>query len=314
MSIERISKTEDLRNHFQSCSASGLIDFTNPGYERWHWKYAETPFFLGQELSAWLCTLDSKIVGHLGAIPVKLKVGARKIDAAWAVDFKTLSEYRKKGIGMSLVKEANQHFDAFLAIGGTNMSSRLFAKMGWVYLGNVPHYIRILDPDTLFESKVKKIFIAAFIKIYNYLKKPIEPRGIEVSIVDNFNEEADLFWREIERFYKIVIPRNKAYLSWKYDMQPWMHYVKFQATHGNQLCGYIIMRAVKTARYHTEGLIVDIIVRPDDKDAVCALIFSALKYLKSENCSIVRCCINNKEIQKVLTRIGFMKRKPQMHF
>ncbi|MBU1147622.1 MAG: GNAT family N-acetyltransferase [Candidatus Omnitrophica bacterium] len=262
----------------------------------------------------WICALDDKTVGHFGAILVELKVGPRKINAAWGVDLMVLPEYRKKGLGIALVKEANQHFDAFLAIGGNDMSSSLFIKMGWTYLGKVPYYIRVLDPDTLFKSKGKNLFMPVLVKIYNYLNKPVKPDGVEVGVIDNFKEEADLFWREIERFYKIIIPRNKAYLNRKYDLRPEKHYVRFRAARGKQVCGYLIARITKTESDYTEGLIVDIIVRPNDKNTVRALIFTALKYLKSENCSIVRCCINNKDIEKIIASCGFIKRKPHMRF
>ena len=63
-----------------------------------------------------------------------------------------------------------------------------------------------------------------------------------------------------------------------------------------------------------EGLIADIITRPDDRDAIHALIFAALDYLKDEGCSIVRCCLSHKGVQKILTGCGFIKRKPQMRF
>ena len=302
MSIIRISKTKNMKDYFQDRLAGGLIDLQ---YEKWVWKYMENPFFLGDDLPVWLCDLEGKAAGYLGTIPVKLKAGPRKINAAWAVDFKVLSEYRKKGQGMLLVREANQYFDAFLAIGGTDMSSNLFTKMGWVCLGKVPYYIKVWDAG---------MPMNLFFRIYNCLKKPIQPKGIEARRMGDFEDEADIFWKEIEDFYKIAVPRDKAYLNWKYDKQPGLDYVKFRAVRDNKLCGYIVTRVVKSGHSKTDGLIVDIIVRPDDKDAIRALVFAALEYLKSEDCSMARFCINNKEIERVIASCGFIRRRPRMRF
>lgn len=323
MNITRISKTGDLKDYFQSFFADRLSGPLNMGYEKWHWKYIENPFFSGHDLPAWVCTSeDAKTAGHLGAIPAVLKAGEQKINAAWAVDFIILPEYRRKGLGMALVKEANQHFDAFLAIGGTDMSSNLFTKMGWILLGYVPYYIKVLDLKALFKYKIKNLLIriillmavSPYIKICNYLKRPVEHRDIKIRVIDSFDEGAELFWKEIEHFYKIIIPRDKAYLNWKYDAQPGMHYVKFRADRNNRLCGYIVVRVIKTGASNAEGLIADIIAKPDDKNAVNALILAALNYFKSENCLIARCSINDKNIEKVIAGCGFIKRRPQMRF
>ena len=106
-----------------------------------------------------------------------------------------------------------------------------------------------------------------------------------------------------------------AFLKWKYDKQPGMGYIKFRAVENDKLKGYIVMRSISSECGKTrEGLIADIITRPDDRDAIHALIFAALDYLKDEGCSIVRCCLSHKGVQKILTGCGFIKRKPQMRF
>ena len=299
MNIARASKAEDAKSHFQKC-------FMGTSPQKWSWKYEANPFFLRQGIPAWIAVSDGKTVGHFGAIPVKLKVASSRINAAWAVDFVILPDYRRKGLGMSLVEEANRHFDAFLAIGGTHMSSSLFVKMGWVFLGRAPYYIKILD--------IGIPIVNPFIKFYNYLTRPRQPKGIKVDIIENFSEEADLFWKEIENFYRIVVPRDKAYLNWKYGSQPGMNYIKFRCVRAGRICGYIVTRILKSKSDNTEGLIADIIARPDDKDAIRGLIFAALRYLKSKNCSVARCCVNNKDIQRILGEFGFIRRKPQMSF
>lgn len=320
--ISRILRKDNHIECFQSLQALSLIDYSSRGYERWHWQYMENPFCLTQDPSVWIYNLDGERAGHLGTIPVALKAGSQQITAAWAVDFATLSKYRKRGIGRSLVEEAVKNFDLLLTVGQTDMSFNLFRKMGWEFLGYLPYYIKIFDMKVLIKDKIKNIFILnivsplfnLFFAALNFFKKPQKSQGIEVDSIDNFSEDADLFWQEICVGYKITIPRNQAYLNWKYDRQPNMRYVKFCAKRNGRTCGYIILRCVKINLPNPEGIITDIVVNPDDREATEALFFGALRYLKRERCSVVRCYINNKDIQRYLADCGFVRCKPYMRF
>lgn len=322
MRIVRITRTDNKREYFENFQSRGLIDYSKRSYEKWHWQYIENPVCLNQDLSIWVYIIDDKMVGYLGAIPVELKVLSRKISAAWAIDFVTLAEYRKKGIGRALVEEAGNYFDLLLTVGQTDMSFNLFRKMGWRLLGCVPYYIKIWDTKTFIKEKIKNnlmvnsiaLFVNLLLKPFNYFKKPREVPGIKFNTIDNFNVEADSFWDKISRYYRIAVPRNYAYLHWKYDRQPNMHYVKFRAARKDKVCGYITLRCINSGLDSPEGLITDILVHPEDKKAAEALLFAALSYLREKNCSVVRCYVNNKYIQRCILNFGFIKCKPFMRF
>lgn len=322
MDIIRIVKEDGLNKYFEEITKAGLVSYSALGFKKYYWQYKENPFYLTQSPSIWLYSLDGKTVGHLGAIPVELKAGSTKILAAWAVDFAILPAYRRKGIGMSLISEANKNFAVFLAIGATGMSLGLFRKMGWQLLGDLPHYIKILNLKNLMKEKIKNKFMlnlmflpaSILFNCFGLLAAKKKPKDIDVYKLDSFSEEADFFWKKIADSYKIIVPRNKAYLNWKYDRQPDMRYVKFRALRNGNLCGYIVVRCIKKEADHPEGLITDIIACPADKAAVQALVFTALEYLKSEGCSIVCGYASDNNIQKVFKIYGFVRRKSYFRF
>lgn len=321
MGIIRIAKDNDPQKYFQSFVECGLFDRSRSEYKKWHWKYVENPACLSQNLPIWVY-IDDKTVGHLGAIPIELKVLSRKVSAAWAVDFVTLAEYRKKGIGRALAEEVGNQFDLLLTVGQTDMSFNLFRKMGWRLLGCVPYYIKIWDTKTFIKERIKNNHmvngIASFanllLKFFNYFKNPRKVPDIESSMIDNFNSESDSFWEKISGCYRIAVPRNYAYLHWKYDRQPDMHYVKFRVARKNKVCGYIILRCINSDLDSPDGIITDILVHPEDKKAIEALFFVALRYLRDKHCSVVRCYVNNKYIQRYILNFGFIKCKPFMRF
>jgi len=322
MKVVRLQRKENLEERFKELQTSGLIRYSHNGYKKWRWQYLENPFFLAQEPAAWICGLNGKIVGHLGAIPVQLKVGSKKFNAAWLVDFVTLPEFRRKGVGRALVEEVDKEFEVLLAVGGTDMSFNLFTKMGWSFLGHVPYCIKLWDLKLLIKERVRNVFVAnsaivvsgILLGILNLFTRCRRPKDIEVSRIDNFDEEVDTFWNRISSSFKFVVPRNRVYLSWKYDLQPGMEYVKFRAAHRGVLCGYIVVRCIKGNSGKDEGLIAEIITHPNDKDAQNALLSEALQYLKDQGCSMVRCFLTHKDMRGTLIRGGLLRYKAKMYF
>lgn len=322
--IARISRTDNHGQIFQTLQSSGLIDYSKRGYESWHRQYIDNPSIPAKEQNApaWIYYVGTKAAGHLGAIPVRLRIGGREITAAWAVDFKTSAEYRRRGIGESLLNEANKDYGPFLAIGASDMSFGFFKRLGWEFLGELPHYVKIYDIKRLIEGRIKNRFIVNLVSLFlsclycqnDLLKKKTKAEYIRIEKIDNFNAEADQFWNEIADSFKVTVARNKAYLSWKFDLNTDMRYVKFRAVRQSKLCGYVVVRCMDRSSGCQEGLIVDIIARPPDTDAVYALILTASDYLKKEGCSIIRCFSSSKDIQKLLSACGFIRRKSYLRF
>jgi len=324
MNIIRIPKEnkERLKNHFQNYLRQGLIMSADSGFAKWRWLNLENPFYLEKNLPCWVNISDNKARGYLGAIPVELKAGSQNVSAAWAIDFITLPEYRGKGVGRSLVEEANNHFDIFFSIGQTDMAASLFAKMGWKLLGHIPYYMKVWNAEPLLRKKIGNPFISRLLAIpinlllksYHFFEKTAISENLEIQKIATFGEEADRFWDEIKDDYDLIVPRSRAYLSWKYDRQPGMDYIKFLCLKKNGVRGYIVVRCIIGKYGIKEGLIADIITRPQDKNTIHALIFSALKYLKNKGCSSVRCYMNHKGIEKDLIDCGFLRRRPRMRF
>jgi GNAT superfamily N-acetyltransferase len=322
MRIIRLRRGHEHEAHFQEYLGSGLVDRSVQGQEKWRWQYAQNPFSRGEYLPVWTCVSDGKTIGQLGAIPLELHVGASTIHGAWAVDFRVLPEYRGKGVGKLLVKEANQHFDAFLAIGATDMSFGLFTTEGWKAVGSLPYYVKIWNADAVLRDKVESSFLARLasvplnvgFKFLDYVKAPRRSGSIDVHSMDGFGDEADRWWDEIRGSYDVVVSKTRAYLEWKYDRQPGMNYVKFRATRDGELCGYIVVRVVDRGQHTREGLIADVVVDPRDEEAIQSLTHEALTYLRRAPCYIARCYASQEHVSRMLVRNGFLKRKPQMRF
>ena len=63
---------------------------------------------LGLEPRVWLARDEGRIVGHMGAIPVRLKIGAEQRQTAWLVDTMVLQSHRDRAVGSRLMVQARE--------------------------------------------------------------------------------------------------------------------------------------------------------------------------------------------------------------
>jgi len=317
MSIVRIAgnSPSELERCFRLIVENRLFYDSMAQYDKWHWKFVANPFCSSAAVPVFLFMVDRAVAGQLGVMPVALKIGTERLNAGWAVDFKTLPEYRNRGIGKALVQEASRSFDVLLTLGQTDMSYSLFLKMGWKLIGHLPYYLAIYDSHALVRERIgndymaKPAAIAAnlLLKGFRHVKKIKTPQDIQVSEIERFDDEADELWREIASCDTAMVPRDLSYLRWKYDIQPGMSYRKVRASRNRKACGYAIVRIVKGRAGEKEGLIADIVASPDDRASIEALLCAAMGLLEAEDCSIARCYFSNRSIGDVLERSGFIK-------
>lgn len=271
---------------------------------------------------AWSFSEDGKTVGALAAIPVRLKAANTMLKAAWAVDFNTQQAYRRRGIGSRLVEEANKSFDVFLAIGASDSSFALFKKNGWVYCGELPHYIRIFDFRGLIGGRVKNPLLAgilslaasAFTKIPGIVYYRRITRDIKVTVIEHFDVEADLLWEKVKDSYGFAVVRDSAFLINRYGGAGGKKYIRLRAAKDGELAGYAVLRVIDKSAGKPEGLITDIIAAAEDKDKIAALLLNSAQYLASQGCVLVRCYSSSPVIRKVLLSAGFLRRKSWMRF
>lgn len=311
----------EIEGYARGYVTSRIFKGSASGSDKWRWQYRAHPFADASNPSVWICVQDGKTVGHLGAIPVDLKIGEGRLRAAWAVDFETAQEYRRRGIGQALTETAAGHFDVFLSVGNTDMSFNLFKKMGWRFLGDIPCYVKIWDARPWIERKTPSPFIVGLVSpIANAVLalgcaffKPV--RGnVSIRKIERFGAESDALWDRIGKSFSVMIPRDRRYLNWKYDDQPGMSYVKFEAFRGEKIAGYIVVRVVPDGRGGREGLIADMIADPADQAAIRCLVSGGCAYLRSTECAGVRCYATHESLKRALNRSGFMKRRTDMRF
>lgn len=291
----------------------------------WKWKYANNPASRHTDNFGWLANYQSDLIGQFHVIPTYVKVGNNYYRAAWAANLAMLKKYRKMGVGSFLVKHAVDRIAGdftFFLVGGMNTPSySIFKKCGLVDLGRIPRHIKILDLTALLNCfKVPGVLSSAVQKIINiackiifFLKIP-RKHSINTEIVDNLDKEFEKFWESISEQYSCIAKRDVTFLRWRYVEQPLWPYAIMRVKRKNTMKGFAVLREgeVKSGRLKRKkiGVISDILVDPQDGEAVRGLLKAITEYFKNKKVLLIKCDILDRKIEKALRTSGFIKVKP----
>jgi hypothetical protein len=92
------------------------------------WKYFDSRF--NRSLNrGFVCMKDGKVCGFLGLIPFKARKNARVLECAWSCDWSVDASQVAGGMGIMLVKQAKEAYDAIFNVGGNENTRRIFPRL-----------------------------------------------------------------------------------------------------------------------------------------------------------------------------------------
>lgn len=276
----------------------GLVDIYRDvfnvelGVDYWRWKYYENP--LGEH-SMYVALDGERIVGEVGAILCRCKVGAEEMLASQIVDIVIRRDYQKGGPFFDLVKLAREDlirksvsFSYAVTIKKTyKISTRL---LGYKALTPIKRFVKVIDPSPYLKTKMGALGsviggagkVAMKMSHYGHLK---ESKQIEIKEITSFDEKFDELWERESRNYEITTVRRSIYLNWRYIDSFLADYKVFAACTDNVINGFMVLSS--DAKDGTrKGRIVDIFVEKDNVAAVGSLINKAIEYFYNDGCSV----------------------------
>lgn len=212
----------------------------------WDWHFLENPYVETDNLPIWIVKNGAEIVGQLGAIPVRLKVGDSIENAIWILDFIVAESFRGQGLGKKLVAAAEQFCPLGLGV-NTNeqIAPRLLQKLGWKIVRKIPRYNKILFPgEALREiSRIKPLR-----SLSNAIFAPLRPRSLKdffeknkLRFVENFDVSFDELWDESAANRTCGVAREAAILKWQYRDQPDKKFDVLGFYEDEKLLGYAVL-------------------------------------------------------------------------
>lgn len=287
---------------------------------RWKWMYLQSAKRLNVRPRVWLFREGDRVVGHMGAQFVRLKVGAQEKTTAWLVDTMVLPSHRDQGIGARLMLQAQEDMPFSLSLGQTAQMRTILKTMGWKHVGPLQTYVLALNAHRILQEKLPSSVVPAVSTLLTLRRNTrrlltTHSAGPTVSHkVERFSARHDQLWHEVSSCYGCATVRDASYLNWKYVDQPGQEYTRLEIKRGDELVGCVVLLTTEPNEIyrHRRAYIVDLITSTDSGHLYPTL-RAAIRHCEQIGIDALVMNLINRPIERALKNFGFMRRSPTRH-
>lgn len=283
---------------------------------RWKWMYVESARRLGLEPRVWLYRDGGKIVGHNGAIPVKLKVGREELTTAWFVETMVLEEYRSQAAGSRLMLKAREDLPFSLSLGQTEQMREIILKLGWHQVAPLETAQLLIRPETVLKGKMSSpaaLAAGSLLRASTAVRTMLQTRSrLDVQQVTRFETRHDRLWEAAARDIPCGVVRDASYLNWKYVDQPGQDFLRLEIFDADALCGVVVLmfRNADEAYQYRRAFLVEIVAPQSNLRLLKQLVHLAGEAAAERGADAVVCLHVGQQLTKALRQSGFMIREP----
>jgi GNAT superfamily N-acetyltransferase len=286
---------------------------------RWSWQYEKNPLLAKSGPVIWMAREADRLLGQMAAMRVGLWFGGREVQASWGNDYFVRVDAQGRGLGAVLSNAWSDHEDVALALGLTPSSYPLFKKLGFVDVGPVPFFQKVMDARAVARRRlgpVRGALAAPALRAYLRLRhggSPRPPADVEVRPAAAFSGEYDRLWERARASYAMCVRRDADYLRWKYLECPHRRYDLVEARRGGDLVGYAVSR-LDDYQGTRLGWIVDLFTDTRDEGAKDALLHERLAAFRAAGVVRAQAYSLNAPLAAALRRHGFFPGRSAVQF
>ena len=278
--------------------------------KHWVWEYKENPL----DKDIWIVEHNGQIVACHAHVPINLKVGKKIFKSCIAVDHMTHPNFRRRRLQWKIgdiahdeLRKAGIYFSYYFP-GEVFHKHRRRGAQYEVY--KIPVMMKILDTNEIlreltgsrFLSKVLSVWLNPTISIFFRSKKSSIIEDLKITEITHFDDRINDFWKNVSRYFGIIVVRNKEYLNWRYFKRPDSNFKVLLAEEDEKILGYIVFSSKDE-----KGFIVDLLVDPHRIDVIQSLVSTAVEQLREEKVHRIVCwMLKNNPYYKVLRANGFI--------
>lgn len=227
--------------------------------ERWWWLYGQAGSFSVVALD------DDVLVGHVGAMTVRLAMSNHTVNACWSIDNFVLPAYRGRGIGTALQQKAESMANVTLSTWVSDSNVSIKDRLGNYVLDT----LLILVREEVSTDRVDCL-----------IDSP-QPTVIAES-ARSLNE------------YGLFVEREVNYCQWRFVEQPFANYVQLSTDFGISL-----VRFCGPMRNST-GMIGDVLPRTKDLKESALLVNISAEWILSNGSNTARFGTTDRDLIAVL--------------
>jgi hypothetical protein len=279
------------------------LEIEGSSLDHWYWKFRDNP--TGKN-NITLGVSDDRIIACDHGIFSYMRIGDRSMLVRQGVDAAVHPDFRGKGI-YSKTGKLKDDLDLFYKVAMVySFSSVKMFKLSRIKRGRpifpwpIVRLVRLKDVSAFIDGSsepsywirlLKKIGLQAMIWLNGFIGlfgRPVTSSDtVEVSDVEKFDGEIDIFYDKVKMDYKLITEKTHEYLNWRYMDPRGGKYVVKQAKENGEVIGYIVLSVNRYNPDRPIGYVMDLCTLREKVYASSILISEALKYFDGEKINAV---------------------------
>jgi GNAT superfamily N-acetyltransferase len=289
----------------------------------WRWKYEGFPG--GTDHIVLLRGESGEVLGHVAVIPLRISFRGRDMRGGLYADLMVHPSKAGRGSASAIIQALTGlvYDDLDFAYSFPNVRSLKPAmKQGPVYLGEVPIYWRIersgdllkrLRPGRAIPPRLAACGDLVLKALYSLLGSLAAGKGVyRAEPVGAFGDHAASrgFATRDGCGCGIFVPREEAFLRWRFDDNPGVRYdilLLYSRNARDEPSGYAVL-ATRELMGIRVGFVVDILARPCTLDAIRFLLAESSRFLDEQGVNVLSCMMTGKNTYtRALVSMGFVR-------
>ncbi len=300
---------------------------------RWVWQFVDNPFRPAGDAgpTVWIAVNHDRVVGQIAVQDGAVFLHGTRVEASWIVDVMIHPDFRGLGLGHRLHASVMQDRNVLITLTMAPATRRIAERADCLTLGPTRQYVYMhrlsrqtvqryllykeeTRPDIarllrLFrKSVIGPVAVAAMARLATRILclrgGNIAARQFDFDEVAHFPDELDQLWANTREAFPAIFERSAKFLNWRFCDCPDLHYRRFLMRASGQLRGYVIIRCAPSVELPA-GIIVDVFTRPDDKDAIKALLTHARDMMTAE-VEYLEAAASTPAFEQALQQLGFI--------
>jgi GNAT superfamily N-acetyltransferase len=259
---------------------------------------------------------EDKVVAHFMAIPLMMKAEA-EFAGYLGHEAVTLTQHRRKGIMKVLLSELIEETAAhglYVGYGVTDVGKG-FERLTQSTLGSrarggqinefllITNLKRVLGRHNLsLRRKLVALGLGATLKA----RRLPSPASVAIHMTPGFDESFETLWKNVSSLSRsFIVKKSKTFLSWRYTRHPENEYLIWTATENDLPIGYVVGRLERVEDSY-EGFVQDVFGDHQRRNAMAALVSTAVWHLAEQGADLVRCRLSEGHpCAPILEKVGF---------
>jgi hypothetical protein len=273
------------------------------------WIQSGNPF--NDQACRYLLIIQEKsVLGYWGIMPFKFFYFGEPFWAAFSQEALIDPRFRSKGLAGKLVREVNRCDRFLISLWHNEKVLNIAKSSGWDVIGVFKPLKKIFAVRNIIKSKIRSDSLAAIaqrsFEAYSLLrrrKKGLENR-YDIDLINKCDSEFDNFFYRVAPKFGILSDRSADTLNWKYNDIPNKSYTMIAARKKGHLVGYFVLR-IQAQTHLTKGIIVDLLVDPEELDALSCLIDESDRIFLENDIDFSACQVSSSVFRDVLKSHGY---------